>query len=1000
MTKVKALVVAMLVACATPVSAQMHATVLPDRITFGADFVPRPLTLPNVKTVATGASFELPADSTWDYLEVAGKVTCSTTHDTVVRFTHFFVLPGGELDCAPGTRKVTFVVRDVAIDTAKDPFQWGNGLLNFGKRTMTGATKTPWCEAVGDLAAGATTLTCAAVPVGWNAGDELLIPDTLTPTLAQGAEKTVSQREATVSIKSISGGLVTLSKGLDFAHPNIRKPDGTVVLRPRVANLTRSIVIRSENAANPSVGTRGHTADVGMGATWDIRYTQFVQLGRTSNEPLNDFVPATGKIGTNQRGRYALHHHHAGSSVGSADVGNTLIGNPTTTKWALAVHGTSDVLVEGNIAVDFPGAGFVTEDGYEVRNIFRKNIAAYILSTPPATDPATNIALNRPGAEGVGFWFRGVMQTIEGNEAWNNYRAGIMFFSQNQPAGLYPSVPGGMLDTPPNPEVDLPISFKDNVFGANNSGFEIWGVKRFPYVNVIAGNNYDRAVFPAQSHLIALELVNPLITCELGKGPHETTSGFGGMGVHSADGYVGTADITGGSITGCAIGIGEGGSVNGLNVTGTTLQNIIDIPRVHRHLYVKQAKFVPLGNLPKHHIELVTGDFPPGSVWACEPNPQPAYGINWFQVNRGSDLIVEDSPGFGAPGKSYRLYMNQAKAGNCSPYSEFNGNHVYSPPAKSLTMQQVWDRFGMGFNGGVAPATATTIDGLNHGVAAEGTTTALPQARAVITYPNNYAPLVLSDPRVQIAITGDQTPTSGVVFIQVDGGGPKQLFGKVDGDSPLNDQRGAGLEGSDLAPGEHTLKAWLTTKADPLVSVPGSEHSIVYTVPGGPPPTLSTVPGVLGLSEELARGSLLAAELAVGTVNHAESADVPVGLVSAQLPAGGAKVAKQTPVSFTVSTGVPTVVVPNVVGFSQSSAFMALTEAGLKVGKVEGAASATVPTGRIISQSPAATATVPRDSAVDLIESTGPVITPPPSSQYLCVVEGTTVVSCAPLVKR
>ena len=118
-----------------------------------------------------------------------------------------------------------------------------------------------------------------------------------------------------------------------------------------------------------------------MTAKWDIRYNQFVGLGRTLNVTLDDTVPGT-HLGTNQRGKYAEHHHHAESSVGSADVGNIYLGNRTTTKWALVVHGTSDTLVEENVAVDFPGAGFVTEDGYEVRNVFRRNLAAYIGGDP------------------------------------------------------------------------------------------------------------------------------------------------------------------------------------------------------------------------------------------------------------------------------------------------------------------------------------------------------------------------------------------------------------------------------------------------------------------------------------------------------------------------------------------------------------------------------------------------------------------------------------------
>lgn len=126
-------------------------------------------------------------------------------------------------------------------------------------------------------------------------------------------------------------------------------------------------MIHSENVE----GTRGHTADIGRKASWDIRYNQLVGLGRTQRVKLDDTVLGQ-HIGTNQRGKYAEHKHHVQSAPGSADVGNVYIGPPAG-KWGLVIHQTSDTLVERNVAVDFPGAGFITEDGYEVRNTFRNN---------------------------------------------------------------------------------------------------------------------------------------------------------------------------------------------------------------------------------------------------------------------------------------------------------------------------------------------------------------------------------------------------------------------------------------------------------------------------------------------------------------------------------------------------------------------------------------------------------------------------------------------------
>jgi hypothetical protein len=122
-----------------------------------------------------------------------------------------------------------------------------------------------------------------------------------------------------------------------------------------------------------------------MGSSWDIEYNQFLGLGRTRAIPLD--VTALPHIGTNQIGKYAEHHHHVDSAVGSVDIGNVYQGNPNTSKWALSVHATSDALIQDCIEVDFPGAGFVqmaTKTGV---------FSTTWLRTASATQRADNIEL-------------------------------------------------------------------------------------------------------------------------------------------------------------------------------------------------------------------------------------------------------------------------------------------------------------------------------------------------------------------------------------------------------------------------------------------------------------------------------------------------------------------------------------------------------------------------------------------------------------------------------
>jgi len=70
----------------------------------------------------------------------------------------------------------------------------------------------------------------------------------------------------------------------------------------------------------------------------------------------------------------------------------------------------------------------------------------------------------------------------------------------------------------------------------------------------------------------------------------------------------------------------------------------------------------------------------------------------------------------------------------------------------------------------------------------------------------------------------------------------------------------------------------------------------------------------------------------------------------------------------------PTVSVPDVVGLTQAAATSAITGAGLVVGTVTTASSSTVPSGRVVSQTPAAGTSVANGSAVNLVVSSGALI--------------------------
>jgi 6-phosphogluconolactonase len=136
-----------------------------------------------------------------------------------------------------------------------------------------------------------------------------------------------------------------------------------------------------------------------------------------------------------------------------------------------------------------------------------------------------------------------------------------------------------------------------------------------------------------------------------------------------------------------------------------------------------------------------------------------------------------------------------------------------------------------------------------------------------------------------------------------------------------------------------------------------------------PIPTVAA-PNVVGLTQAAAAAALTNANLALGTVTMQSSAIVPVGSVVSQNPAAGVIILTGATVNVAISSG--TVAVPNVVGLTQTAAATALTAAGLTLGTVTPASSASVPAGGVISQTPAAGSMVVSPSAVNLSVSVGP----------------------------
>ena len=167
-----------------------------------------------------------------------------------------------------------------------------------------------------------------------------------------------------------------------------------------------------------------------------------------------------------------------------------------------------------------------------------------------------------------------------------------------------------------------------------------------------------------------------------------------------------------------------------------------------------------------------------------------------------------------------------------------------------------------------------------------------------------------------------------------------------------------------------TVPAGQVISQNPLATAqvsPGT--AVALLVSKGPTPV--NVPNVAGLTQAAASAAITGANLTIGTVTQAYSSTVISGSVISQSPAAGASAAPGTAVALVVSKGPQTVSVPNVVGLTQAVAATTITGAGLTIGTVTEAFSATVPAGIIISQNPTVATQVNLGTAVALVTSRG-----------------------------
>jgi hypothetical protein len=662
--------------------------------------------------------------------------------NTQIVVGNFVVMPGGDLEvgtvAAPIAANVmaNIVIANQAINTATDPSQFGAGLIGLGTVHMAGAAKTPFVTLASEPHLGNRTLSLSQVPTGWRVGDELFIPDTQQYYTNPGNGLVPEWEMAT--IRSISGTTVTLTSPLHFNHLGARDADGTLHFLPDVVNMSRNVMIGSQNPQ----GTRGYVMFTGR-ADVDIREVAFCELGRTTVNPLDSTtIDSTGRVthvGTNEIDRYPMYFRHLDGPVQTPADGYqfTAIGNVIDNggsavplqKWGLVVHDSNYGLISGNVVQNVGGAGFVTEDGSESYNLFNGNFAA-VISAPGKSDETDILHGNNIGRDGAGFWFRGHNNYVTNNVAADS-ALGFQYMSYRRGDISVPRFKGAnsanAADMRTVNLATLPIlQFQGNeAYGAMSRGLDIWEIGSFGEIlyavpdstikDFSAWNFYNSGITVYRTHCLIFDGI-------VLRG--DVSNDARSVGINLTSPYrLRDHTITNSDIQGLGTGVLVDTSVVGGMQTGSIYK--VDLPQtapgvitvanslIKCYIGIKINSEPWAGVLSAPRLTVIQNVHFGSVRYAIAGLHQQFIDMNYSTtgVNGGGrDLIERDQVRVvnfnGAVGASFNVYYLQQAAGFVMPVAGLITG-LQGAPVAGMTNQQAWTHYHKAIAGAVSPTTQT-----------------------------------------------------------------------------------------------------------------------------------------------------------------------------------------------------------------------------------------------------------------------------------------------------
>ena len=369
------------------------------------------------------------------WIRLEGKLSFAKDRNTQLLVETIIGTPSSSLEIGNETNPIAdqyhaklIFIDEGPLDLVKDYGQFGKGLVMMGQTDMYGAAKLPWTSLAVAPVAGQTHIELSEDPIGWTIGDAIVIAGTQIDNPESDEKRT---------IENIVGRKVFLNEPLLLDHV----PPSGYDLKVHVANLTRNILLESENS---TIARRGHLMYM---HNLDVRMenVRMHKMGRTNKRVQVDdwFFPTlvadVYEQGdrNNIRGRYSLHFHRGGvdpaATIPARIKGCVVEDDPG---WSYVNHSSNVDFIE-NVSYNVVGGAFQTESGDEIGS-FVRNIALRTVNPDyPLLDPETVAVDTRESSQdfafqGDGFWFHGGGVSIVGNVSSGNSGHGFIFWTEGQ----------------------------------------------------------------------------------------------------------------------------------------------------------------------------------------------------------------------------------------------------------------------------------------------------------------------------------------------------------------------------------------------------------------------------------------------------------------------------------------------------------------------------------------------------------------------------------------